>query len=139
MRYMESQVSPRPRSAFWAALTQFDKNKMSVSLAVRNAIGVALPLAAGFAVGQPIAGALMCTGALNVSFSDGNDPYAQRSRRMLTSSFLGAFAICIGAISGNNTVAAVMLTAGWGFIAGLMVSVSPTAGDLGLVSLVALV
>jgi uncharacterized membrane protein YccC len=136
---MASQVSPRPRSAFWAAVTQFDKSKMSVPLALRNAIGVALPLAAGVAVGQPIAGAVMCTGALNVSFSDGNDPYGQRARRMLMSSFLGAFAICVGAISGNNSVAAVTLTACWAFVAGLMVSVSPTAGDLGLVSLVALV
>jgi uncharacterized membrane protein YccC len=136
---MASPASPNPRSAFWAAVVQIEKHKMSLPMAVRNAIGVLIPLVAGAAVGQPVAGALMCTGALNVSFSDGNDPYGQRARRMLLSSFLGAFAIFVGAVSGNSSIASFLITLCWGFTAGLLVSVSATAADLGLVSLVALI
>lgn len=136
---MDTATAPHPWSAFWATVKQMDMGKMSPSLALRNAIGVALPLAAGIALGQPIAGALMCTGALNVCFSDSNEPYRQRGRRMLASTFLCAFSIAMGALSGNNSLAAVLTTALWAFTAGIMVAVGTAPADLGTVSLVSLV
>jgi uncharacterized membrane protein YccC len=118
---------------------QFEAEKMNPWLGLRNAIGVTLPLAAGVAAGQPVAGALMSTGALNVCFSDASDPYGQRARRMLASCFLCSFSIAVGAFSGNNTPAAVILTAIWGFCAGMMVAVGTAPADLGTVSVVCLV
>src|SRR5260370_34601981 len=97
--------------AVWATVKQFEAGKMNPWLGFRNAIGVTLPLAAGVAAGQPIAGALMSTGALNVCFSDASDPYGQRARRMLAACFLCAFSITVGALSGDSSVAAVTLTA----------------------------
>jgi uncharacterized membrane protein YccC len=131
--------TPRQWGVFWSVVTNFDKGKMNAWMGLRNTIGVALPLAAGIAAGQPVAGALMSTGALNVSFSDSRDPYGQRARRMLASSFLGALAISVGALSGNSTFASVLLTAIWAFVAGIMVAVGTAPSDLGTVSLVALV
>jgi uncharacterized membrane protein YccC len=136
---MESTSATSKWSAFWATVTQFDAAKMSPWLGFRNALGVALPLAAGVAAGQPVAGALMSTGALNVCFSDASDPYGQRARRMLASSFLCAYSISMGALSGNNTMLAVCFTAIWAFTAGMMVAVGTAAADLGTVSLVSLV
>jgi uncharacterized membrane protein YccC len=136
---MENAGAPQKWNAFWATIKQFEAEKMNPWMGFRNAIGVALPLAAGVAVGQPVAGALMSTGALNVCFSDASDPYGQRARRMLAACFLCAFSIAVGAFSGNSTIAAVILTAIWGITAGMMVAVGATQADLGTVSLVSLV
>jgi uncharacterized membrane protein YccC len=136
---MATAGAPQKWSAFWATVKQFEAEKMNPWMGFRNAIGVALPLAAGIAAGQPVAGALMSTGALNVCFSDASDPYGQRARRMLTSCLLCAFSISVGALSGNSTLAAVILTAIWGITAGMMVAVGTTQADLGTVSLVSLV
>ena len=58
---------------------------------------------------------------------------------MMGASFLVACAVFIGTSLGSNFTLGVILAAGWAFAAGLLVSVSPEAGDLGLVSLVTLV
>jgi len=47
---------------------------MQPQLALRNTIGVILPLMAGYALAMPRGGLAMASGALNVSYSDGNDP-----------------------------------------------------------------
>src|SRR5260370_8838742 len=106
---MASAGASQKWSAFWATVEQFEAAKMNPWMGFRNAIGVALPLAAGIAAGQPVAGALMSTGALNVSFSDASDPYGQRSRRMLAASFFCAFSITVGPLSGYSTLAAAPL------------------------------
>ena len=136
---MELAGAPQKWNAFWATVKQFEAEKMNPWMGFRNALGVALPLAAGIAAGQPVAGALMSTGALNVCFSDAGDPYGQRARRMLASCFLCAFSISMGALSGNSSVAAFVLTAIWALTAGMMVSIGTAAADLGTVSLVSLV
>src|SRR5881394_95552 len=91
-------LAPRPSAApaahegaaraFWRVLTRFDSSKLSPYLALRNSVGVVLPLAAGFALNMPRGGVVVASGALNVAYSDGSDPYAQRARRMLSSSVL---------------------------------------------------
>ena len=130
---------PRPRTAFWRIVTRLEKHKINKWIAFRNALGVALPLGIGIAVGEPLGAVAITTGALNVSFSDGEDPYAQRARRMLAWSFLGAVAVFTGSISGEYHWAAILVTALWAFVAGMLVSISARAGDLGLNTLVALV
>lgn len=81
----------------------------------------------------------MCTGALNVAFSDSSDPYFLRARRMFAASILVACSVFIGTALGSGFTYAVILAAGWAFAAGMLNSVSPAAGDLGVVSLVTLV
>lgn len=124
--------------AFWRLLTRFDSTKLSPYLALRNSVGVVLPLIVGFALNMPRGGVVVASGALNVAYSDGSDPYAQRARRMLSSSVLCALAVLFGAFSGNHNVAAVILSTVWAFAAGMMVAVSTTGGDLGAISLVTL-
>ncbi len=137
---MANNSEPNFPAAFWRTLKRLDKNKInSLWMASRNALAVALPLAVGIAIGNPLGGVAVTTGALNVSYSDGRDPYALRARRMLTWSFLGAFAVFLGSITGNYHVLAICVTAAWAMIAGLMVAISTRAGDLGLNTLVALI
>jgi len=124
--------------AFWRVLTRFDSSKLSPYLALRNSVGVVLPLAAGFALNMPRGGVVVASGALNVAYSDGSDPYAQRARRMFSSSVLCSLAVLLGALSGSHNAAAVIIATLWAFAAGMFVAVGSTAADLGVISLVTL-
>ena len=124
--------------AFWRVLTRFDSAKVSPYLALRNSIGVLLPLAAGLALNTPRGGVVVASGALNVAYSDGSDPYAQRAKRMLSSSALCALAVLFGALSGSHNAAAVIIATVWAFAAGMFVAAGTNAADLGVISLVTL-
>ncbi len=108
-------------------------------MSLRNALAVGLPLTMGIASGHSLAGVAVASGALNVAFSDGNDPYAHRARRMLGWTFLGAFAVFLGSVTGNYHILAILVASAWALAAGLLVSISTRAGDLGLNTLVTLV
>jgi uncharacterized membrane protein YccC len=123
----------------WRAVTRFDKGKIHSGIAIRNTVGVVLPVIIGAALGNASAGVVGALGALNVSYSDSRDPYITRARRMLFSSVLVGVAVSIGAISGESNLAAVVATALWAFVAGMMVVLGQRAGDLGITSLVTLV
>jgi uncharacterized membrane protein YccC len=123
---------------FWRALTRFDSSKLSPYMALRNSIGVVLPLITGFALNMPRGGLVVASGALNVAYSDGSDPYARRAKRMLSSSVLCAVGVLCGALSGHHNVAAVIIATVWAFAAGMFVAAGTTAGDLGVISLVIL-
>ena len=124
--------------AFWRALTRFDCSKLNPYMALRNSTGVVLPLIVGFAMNMPRGGLVVASGALNVAYSDGSDPYPQRAKRMLSSSVLCAVGVLCGALSGNHNVAAVIIAALWAFAAGMFVAAGTTAADLGVISLVIL-
>src|SRR6202790_1620488 len=87
---------------------------------------------------MPRGGLCVASGALNVSYSDGSDPYSARVKRMLASSVICAVAVFVGAISGKHVVFAVAVPAVWPFIAGMFVAVGGAAPDLGVISLVTL-
>jgi len=114
--------------AFWRVLTRFDSAKLSPYLALRNSIGVLLPLLAGFTLNMPRGGVVVASGALNVAYSDGSDPYAQRAKRMLSSCALCALAVLLGALSGSHNAAAVIIATVWAFAAGMFGSRSDQPG-----------
>lgn len=133
-------LRPSPQNALWNALVRIDKGRINSKwIALRNSVAVALPLAIGMRLGNPLGAVAVTTGALNVSYSDGRDPYAQRARRMLAWTVLGAVAVFVGSLAGATNWAAVLLTFVWAFTAGLMISISTRAGDLGLNTLVSLI
>jgi len=133
------EAHPTAWRQYWRKVTEFDHARMEPWLAVRNALGVALPLAVGVALRMPLGGLAMSTGALQVSYSDGDGPHAQRAKRMLAASLLCAVAVVAGGLSGRNAVLVVIVPALWAFAAGLAVSIGPTAESLGVISLVTLV
>jgi uncharacterized membrane protein YccC len=107
-------------------------------MALRNSIGVVLPLIVGYAVGMPRGGLVVASGALNVMYSDGSDPYSQRSKRMLASSVICAGAVLLGAIAGIHAAIAVSIATLWALASGMAVALGTTAADLGVISLVTL-
>ena len=125
-------------AALWQLITRIQRDKIAPALGLRNSIGVALPLAVGVATGRIPMGLAISTGALNASLSDSSEPYRVRGWRMLAASGLVGCAVAIGELCGHNHVLAVAVTTGWAFAAGLLVALSSTAADLGVVTLVTL-
>jgi len=136
-------VNPAPRPSawkfFWQSLIRFQRDKVNPWIALRNTIGVTLPLIIGAASGSVTSGLIVATGALNVAFRDSDSPYPQRARHMLASSVIAGVAVFSGAITGSNPILAVAVAAIWAFGAGMLVAISQSAADLGLMSLVMLV
>ena len=132
-------VVANPWATLWQTIVRYDSQKVTPWMALRNALGVAVPLAAGALFGALAGGLIMSTGALNVAFSDSDAPYTQRARRMLGASALVGCAVFAGALCGHGVVLAVLTAAMWAFAAGMLVALSSTAADLGTTSLVVLV
>ena len=130
---------PNPWTAFWQTLIRFEKEKIAPGMAVRNTLGVVIPLAAGAALGHMSAALAVASGALNVSFIDSDEPYGRRTRRMLAGCVLVSAAVCAGATLGASHVLTVLFTAVWALAAGILVAAGTTAADLGLISLVILI
>jgi len=124
---------------FWRGVQHVDTAKMEPWIALRNALGVAIPLAVGIAMGMPLGGLAVASGALNVSYSDGHDPYKGRARRLLASSVLCSIAVMAGGLAGHHNVAAVALIAVWAFGSGMAITLGTTGESLGVISLVVLI
>ena len=131
-------MHPGPWQSFWQVLTRFQKDKVTPWIALRNTLGVAVPLTAGYLLGLPGGGLACATGALNVSYSDSHDPYGQRARRMMAASVLVSLAVFFGALVGHNHLVAIIVAGVASLIAGMMVALSTTAADLGVITLVTL-
>src|SRR5690242_19280740 len=134
-----SDTHPNAWSAFWQTVLRYQRGKVDPWLALRNTLGVALPLAASVAFGTLSGGIVVATGALNVAFSDSQEPYIQRARRMLSASLLVGFAVFAGSLCGHHHAAAILVATAWAFDAGMLVALSTAAADLGTLSLVVLV
>ncbi|HME05746.1 MAG TPA: FUSC family protein [Bryobacteraceae bacterium] len=133
--------SPHPTAwqAYWRKVTHFDRGKLEPWIALRNAVGITLPLAVGVVLGMPRPGLAMSSGALQVAYSDGHDPYARRVKRMLASCLLCASAVVIGGLAGHYRALAMLVLAAWAFATGLVVVLGAAAESLGIVSLVLLI
>ena len=75
---------PKWWEAFWQSVIRYEAAKMAPWLAFRNALGITLPLLFGVITGSLGSSVIVCTGALNVCFSDNDDPYAHRRLRHST-------------------------------------------------------
>lgn len=135
----QPEAKPSAWTAFWRTVVRFDALQLKPWVALRNALGVAIPLVIGQAAGHLVGGVLVSTGALNVAFSDGSDPYKPRALRMLASSLLGGLAVLVGTLIGGHFWLAVLIATCWAFCGGILVAVSAAAADIGVISIVVLV
>jgi uncharacterized membrane protein YccC len=129
---------PNAWLAFRQSVVHFDTAKMNPWLGLRNAIGVALPLFAGVALHSLSSGVVAALGAFYVAFRDSDDPYLPRARHMLLCSVLMGVAVFAGSVSGRNPALAVIVAGGWALVAGMLIALSISASELGVLSLVLL-
>jgi uncharacterized membrane protein YccC len=128
-----------PVKGLWRIVTHVDRSKINPWQALRNTAGVVAPLIVGYLLSMPRGGLAMASGALNVSYSDGSDPYAQRAKRMLASTVWCSIAVLIGGLTAHSNTIAVIAATMWAFAAGMLVSLGSTAADVGVISTVVLV
>ncbi|HWD99246.1 MAG TPA: FUSC family membrane protein, partial [Bryobacteraceae bacterium] len=137
---MTAEAAPsRPFAALWRTLVRWESGKIIPPVAIRNTIGFALALVIATLADSTNAGVLAGLGALNVSYSDGLDPYSVRARRMGFASLLCGAAVTAGALSGHTNFTAVVTATIGAFAAGMLIALGTRAGDLGVVTLVTLV
>ena len=129
----------RPLQALWQMVTHVDRSKINVAQALRNTFGVVAPLIVGQWLGMPRGGLATASGALNVSYSDGSDPYAKRAKRMLASTMWCSVAVLLGGLTAHSNAVSVAAATVWAFIAGMLVAIGTTAADVGVISTVVLV
>jgi uncharacterized membrane protein YccC len=124
---------------FWNTVIRFERSKVTPWIGLRNALGVALPLIVGVAIGETAGGLMTAIGALNVSYSDGVEPYRQRARRMLAASCFGALAVGAGGVLSRDHLLPIPLAAVCAFAAGMMAAVGETASNIGVMTLATLI
>src|SRR5947208_14847269 len=128
-----------PPKALWRIVTHIDRSKINAWQALRNTVGVIAPLIVGYALGMPRGGLAMASGALNVSYSDGSDPYRQRAKRMLASTAWCSIAVLLGGLTAHSNALAIVAATLWAFTAGMLVALGSAAADVGVISTVVLV
>jgi uncharacterized membrane protein YccC len=134
------QISSARRAItnLWRILIRFDAHRVSRWMGLRNALGVALPVAVLIDLGHPAFAVVAGMGALNVAAADGTDAYRSRATRMIASTCLGAAAIFLGSLTGRNPVLSFAVATLWAFAAGMLVALGTAAADIGMLSLVSL-
>src|SRR5579862_5222248 len=92
------QPAHHPWDRFRRTLVEIDWAKANAARGLRNALGVAVPLAIGAMIARVEPALVVATGALNVGFADTTEPYLPRVRRMLTACLLVTLSVFFGSI-----------------------------------------
>jgi uncharacterized membrane protein YccC len=113
--------------------------RLAFGFAIRNAIGVAIPLLAGVLADDLVAGAVAGGGALVVGFADVGDTRPHRAAAMIATGLLGAVSTFVGVLAADSELASLLVTGLWGVGTGLAVAGGPIVGTVALSATVALV
>ncbi|MER6114594.1 FUSC family protein [Streptomyces sp. NPDC001743] len=119
MRY---GLRPLPTPIPWAAVA-------------RAGVGLAVPLAVGFAADRPAYGALVSMGALSGVIGDTADAYRMRVLNIAVPQLFGALGIMAGALVYGNGWAAVAVLTVIGLVSGMMSTIGAVASVSGLLLL----
>jgi uncharacterized membrane protein YccC len=113
---------------------RLDLSQSDPVVSARNALGLVIPLVVGVVLGSPAGGVQAAIGALQTSFADRPGPYRLRLARMLLTALAAAVTAALAAALGHNLVASALLLALLAFAAGLLLSVGPSAAQVGVAS-----
>ena len=117
--------------------TAAEAPRLAFGFAIRNAIGVAIPLVAGVLVDDVAAGAVAGGGALITGFADVGDTRAHRAIAMLATAALGALSTFVGVLASDSEIASLLVTGLWGLGTGLLVAGGPILGVVAITLIVA--
>src|SRR5262245_48671151 len=122
----------------WASALNTQWRLVEPVAALRCTLGVAIPLLAALALGQPAAASFIAVGAVSAGFGSFQGAYRSRALTMVLDALGMAFSLFVGSIAGHSVAGAVLAAAVWGLSAGLLVAVGPGASFVGLQSAVAM-
>ncbi len=105
--------------------------------ALRCTAGVAIPLVAGLALGQPSLSAFGAIGAVSVGFGSFQGAYRSRAAVMVSASLAMGAAVVAGSLAGNSDAASIAVATLAGFAGSIVVALGPAAAFVGLQAIVA--
>ncbi|HMF61051.1 MAG TPA: hypothetical protein VK595_11810, partial [Vicinamibacterales bacterium] len=92
-----------------------DWSQFEGTAALRCTVGVAVPLVAGLAIGQPAIGVFGAIGAVSVGFGSFQGAYRSRAAVMLFAAAGMALSVFFGSLAGHSDLTAIVAAALWGF------------------------
>ena len=110
---------------------KLDRTQSDPVVALRNAVGVAAPLAVGIWTGDAQIGLAATIGALQTAFADRPGPYRLRIARMLGTALAAGVTSTLAVLTSQTEWAAVALLFVLAFGAGLLLTAGPSATQVG--------
>jgi uncharacterized membrane protein YccC len=111
---------------------RLDRTQSDPVVSLRNAVGVALPLAIGALAGSPSLGLASTIGALQTAFADRPGPYRLRMLRMSGTALAAGLTSGLAVAASRSDAASVLLLLVLAFTAGLLVTGGPSATQVGI-------
>jgi uncharacterized membrane protein YccC len=127
-----ARVVARSLRRLYADAARVDLSQSDPVVSARNAVGLVVPLVLATALGSPAAGVQSAIGGLQTAFADRPGPYRLRVARMLLTALAAAVTAGLAAGLGHNLFATAVLLAVLAFAAGLLLSVGPSAAQVGV-------
>jgi uncharacterized membrane protein YccC len=125
------------RGAILRALA-VDRTGFQPGIAIRAALGVTIPFAIGVAVNHPIEGSIAAAGALPSGVA-GMSGGTRRRTGLIAATTVGmTLSTFVGGLVAGHLPATLAVLAGWGFAAGIAVSLSPEASVVGIQAVIGL-
>lgn len=116
---------------------RLDRTQSDPVVALRNALGVAAPLAVGTLAGGAALGIATTIGALQTAFADRPGPYRLRMLRMLGTGLAAGITSGLAIVASRNDAASVALLLILAFAAGLLLAGGPSATQVGVAGVAA--
>jgi uncharacterized membrane protein YccC len=123
----------------WTDAVRLDPSGLTLRFAVRCTIGVALPLIAAAAAGQPLDGVSAAFGALITGFASRQGVYRTRAAAMIVTLLILALSGFTGIASAAFPALTVVVIAVWCLVFGLIGALGTTAMSISFNSVVALI
>ncbi|MFH8771217.1 FUSC family protein [Streptomyces sp. NPDC017958] len=120
--WLVRNLTPHPAPLNWAAMA-------------RAALAMTLPLAIGFAAGQPTYGALASMGALSGVISDTADAYRMRIVNIAVPQLFGAVGVTVGSLVYGQGWYAVAAVTGIALVSGMISTIGAVSSVSGLLLL----
>ena len=128
----EHSTKPVPAAPALRDALRIDRSGLRPVVALKATAGVALPLIVGVAAGQPAAGATASFGALSVGVAVLTAGPRTPAGTMIAASVGMGAASFVGSLSGLVPPVHLLVLAGAGFLAGLLVAAGPGATQVGV-------
>jgi len=111
----------------------------AIEAGLRAGIGMSLPIFIGIAAGQAAVGIMAAFGCWFTLLADIGGTYGQKAKAMLAANLVGALALLVGGWVGHLPELALLVTAAWVFVGGLVPLFGSVAAQVSLLSSVMLV
>ncbi|MDQ2796000.1 MAG: hypothetical protein M3Y06_02375, partial [Actinomycetota bacterium] len=131
-RYAVAVQSQRKLAALLREGVRVDRTQSDPVVALRNALGIAAPLAVGTLAGGASLGLAATIGALQTAFADRPGPYRLRVLRMLGVAVAAGTTSALAVVASRSDVASVSLLLMLAFAAGLLLTAGPSATQFGV-------